>query len=206
MITNVRNPLRALRHARAARRATCGALVALAVGASAAAAPPPNPGSAPALQRSVTAAPTPAATFTEECGTCHVAYPARLLGAAQWMAVLSALDDHYGVDATLDPETLALVARHLGVVGGVPHAGAAPRPASTRAASALPRITTQPWFVREHREANVARSGHRISQCDACHAGAAQGSFEDDERTAARDRNGRHEEHEEHEEHEHARN
>jgi hypothetical protein len=158
MITNVRNPLRALRHARAARRATCGALVALAVGASAAAAPPPNPGSAPALQRSVTAAPTPVATFTEECGTCHVAYPARLLGAAQWMAVLSALDDHYGVDATLDPETLALVARHLGVVGGVPHAG------------------------------------------------AAQGSFEDDERTAARDRNGRHEEHEEHEEHEHARN
>lgn len=152
--------------------AACGA-VALPLAASQAAPPVvAAPSAAPGVA-SPARAPTPAAAYAEECAACHVAYPARLLATSQWSAVLSALDAHYGVDATVDPQTLALVARHLGVAGGVPHPGAQPQP------TALPRITAQRWFVREHREANGMRGADKLSQCDACHSGATQGRFEE---------------------------
>lgn len=114
------------------------------------------------------------AAYAEECGSCHVAYPARLLAAGQWFAVLSALDEHYGVDATVDAATLALVARHLGTTAGVPHAGAS----ATGSTPTLPRITQQRWFVREHREAQLAPT-RQLSQCDGCHSTAARGDFDE---------------------------
>jgi hypothetical protein len=117
-----------------------------------------------------------AATYREECAACHVAYPASLLRPAEWSAVLGGLDRHFGVDATLTAEARVAVARHLGVdpATGVDW-GASARQA--------PRITTQPWFVREHRERG-ARSAlaprAKWSQCDGCHAAAADGRFEEE--------------------------
>ena len=43
--------------------------------------------------------------YADECGSCHVAFPARALPSAQWHRVLSDLEHHYGVDASLDPAT-----------------------------------------------------------------------------------------------------
>jgi cytochrome c5 len=121
----------------------------------------------------------PAAAYRSECGSCHVAYPRGLLAARDWSRVLAGLDRHYGVDASVDAGARSAIARYLG--------------ATTVAAGdgATPRITAQPWFVREHAEAGDLRArvapraggtGARLSQCDACHAGAAAGRFEEDER------------------------
>lgn len=119
----------------------------------------------------------PTQVYADECGACHVAYPARLLRPIDWSAILVNLDRHYGTDAALDAPSLARVATALGVA--LPATGAARTPAD-----ALPRITRQSWFVREHDAARLARHGRtadRLSQCDTCHAGAVQGRFEDDE-------------------------
>lgn len=115
-------------------------------------------------------------TLQEECGSCHLAYPAAQLSPGDWGRVLDRLADHYGVDATLDPVALAAAARALGVSRD------APRPRSE--ASSLPRITTSAHFRDEHDEIPAAvwrRPAIRsAANCDACHANAARGDFDED--------------------------
>ena len=119
------------------------------------------------------AASSPAAVFTEECGACHVAYPGKLMPAADWSKVLGSLDRHYGVDASLDPQVLAAVAGHLGS-----------KPSGTKAgdsSQALPRITTSSWFRKEHDEVSAktwsSPAVKSAANCSACHPGAGRGDF-----------------------------
>ena len=46
--------------------------------------------------------PTPPAVYTQECGSCHLAFPSNLLPKASWQRVMNGLDKHYGSDASLD--------------------------------------------------------------------------------------------------------
>lgn len=121
--------------------------------------------------------------YRAECGSCHDAYPARLLGASDWRRVLTQLDRHYGVDASLDDATLRAVAQALGVDESHSTAHAV-------SAAALPRITTRAWFVDEHDEVNAAtfRSPkvRSAANCSACHVDAARGEFDDDSIRMAR--------------------
>lgn len=114
------------------------------------------------------------ATMQAECGSCHVAYPAKLLTRSAWERVLGSLDRHYGVDASLDDATLATVSRQL-----APPTAA---PAATNAA--LPRITTAAWFRDEHDEVSAATwrrpAVKSAANCDACHPRAAGGDFDED--------------------------
>lgn len=128
-----------------------------------------------APQRPAAAGPNEdAATLRSECGSCHVAYPAKLLPRAAWAHVLGTLDRHYGVDASLDDADLAAVARQFAAPVG--------SPATTPAA--LPRITTAAWFRDEHDEVSPATWGRpavkSAANCDACHSGAARGDFDED--------------------------
>ena len=43
--------------------------------------------------------------YQQECGSCHVAYPASLLPASSWQRIMLGLDQHYGSDASLDADT-----------------------------------------------------------------------------------------------------
>jgi hypothetical protein len=115
---------------------------------------------------------TPPPVYVQECGGCHVPYPARGLAAADWRRVLDRLDRHFGSDAALDAATVAQIGTWLDA-----NAGRGPAQASAD----LPRVTTASWFVREHDEvpARAWRSPEvqRASNCAACHAGAAEGIF-----------------------------
>ena len=79
----------------------------------------------------------PAATaWRNECGSCHVAFPARLLTAADWRVVMSRLDRHYGTDASIDAALATDIGRYLEAGGGRRSGGDD---------AGLPRITlTQP--------------------------------------------------------------
>ena len=44
--------------------------------------------------------------YVEECGSCHVAFPGRMLDADSWRAVNAGLEQHFGVDASVDSKTL----------------------------------------------------------------------------------------------------
>lgn len=116
------------------------------------------------------------AAWREECGSCHIPFPARLLPADSWQALLGSLDKHFGVDASLDPARTAEVGRYLRS-----HAERAAAPPSARPAL---RITALPWFVREHDEVApsvwVRPAVRSRANCGACHAGAERGQFDED--------------------------
>jgi hypothetical protein len=118
----------------------------------------------------------PGTAYARECSSCHVAYPPELLSAGQWQRVLAQLERHYGVDASVDPVQRVTLGTWLGQ-----HAGREP-PAGADSAAA-PRITTSRWFIREHREVPAGtwrlQKVGSASRCEACHAGAEQGDFDE---------------------------
>lgn len=114
-------------------------------------------------------------TYRNECGACHIAYPPRLLPASSWQALLSGLDKHFGVDASLDAPAARTIATFLAQNAG-------PERGQPRSASAPPpRITDSGWFRHEHDEISPSvwrrKSIGSPANCAACHADAAQGRF-----------------------------
>src|SRR5512138_1281281 len=77
-----------------------------------------------------------------ECGSCHLAYPPQLLPAQSWRRLMSQLDRHFGVDASLEPALAAEIGMFL-----ERHAGSGRR--AQDPAQGL-RITQTPWFIHEH--------------------------------------------------------
>jgi hypothetical protein len=119
--------------------------------------------------------PEPPTPYRQECGACHVAYPARLLPADSWRRLMDDLPHHFGTDASLDPATRRSIAEWLAL-----HAGS-----GRRAAEAPPqdRITRAAWFVHEHDEVPAATwkraSVKSPSNCNACHLQADRGDFDE---------------------------
>jgi cytochrome c553 len=113
------------------------------------------------------------AAWQAECGTCHVAYPPRLLPAQSWRTVMKGLDRHFGVDASVDPGVAASIGSFL-------EANARRERSKWSDPSAL-RITESGWFRHEH--ASVAASMWKRTDvrspanCGACHHGADSGDF-----------------------------
>lgn len=113
----------------------------------------------------VTHAPT-----QKECGECHMAFQPALLPAASWRKIMAGLADHFGEDASLEPQLAAEIEAYL-----VENAG--------RGDGTGLRITEQPWFRREHDfPARVWQKPEVRSKanCEACHRDAARGVYEDD--------------------------
>lgn len=108
-----------------------------------------------------------------ECGSCHVAYPPRLLPAPAWRRMMSQLDKHFGADASLD-------ARAAAEIGAFLEQNAASGRRARGPADTL-RITETAWFVREHDEVPAATwkapAVKSAANCAACHTLAEQGDF-----------------------------
>jgi len=117
-------------------------------------------------------APLPPA-YVEECGSCHVAFPGRMLDATSWRAVLGGLPQHFGVDASLDPQTLIPIRGYL-------ESSARSEPTSADGKPLL-RITETRWFRHEHDEVPARLwqepGALKPSDCTACHQGANTGSY-----------------------------
>ncbi|MCB1887496.1 MAG: diheme cytochrome c [Rhodocyclaceae bacterium] len=116
--------------------------------------------------------------YLEECGACHVAFPPALLSQRSWGAVADGLADHFGTDASLDPETLQTIRRYLDDNAGRRRSdGADGRP--------LLRITDTRWFRKEHRPGEHGLRSDTFSRpevgsaanCAACHRGAEEGRY-----------------------------
>jgi mono/diheme cytochrome c family protein len=125
-------------------------------------------------ERRLLPANTPKA-YTQECGSCHTAYPPGMLPALSWQRVMSGLDKHYGTDASLDEKTVQQLATWLQA-----HAGTTKRVAVEPPQD---RITQSNWFRREHRGIDAAVWKHAsvrsASNCAACHSGADRGNFDE---------------------------
>jgi len=123
--------------------------------------------------------------FERECSDCHMAFPAQLMPKRSWHLITSTLDNHFGEDASLDPDVTKNIQAYLeanaadtggrspGVLRGI-------KDGETPA-----RITEMPWWVRIHKY-EVRPSAFKDprvrskSNCMACHRGAKRGNYDDD--------------------------
>lgn len=108
--------------------------------------------------------------YASECGSCHLAFPPDLLPARSWSALLGGLDAHFGQNAELAAAARKPLEAFLRANAGRDQAGAAPL-----------RITSLPWWRREHRELAAAVFVRKAvlsrANCLACHPGASEGAF-----------------------------
>lgn len=122
-------------------------------------------------------------TYTEECGSCHMAYPAMLLPQQSWRKIMAGLADHFGENAQLDQATRAEIEDYLIRESGL----VSYKKLFRNLGNAAPlRITELPYFVHEHGEipARLVAGNDQVrflSQCDACHGDAQRGRFDDDD-------------------------
>lgn len=125
--------------------------------------------------------PAAAAAYRKECGACHVAYAPFLLPAASWQKLLRGLDQHFGQDASLEPDVRASLESWLEVASRGSHERS--HGSSRGVADGAARITDSAWFRREHRrigpEILQRPSVRTMSNCAACHPGAADWSFDE---------------------------
>jgi nitrate/TMAO reductase-like tetraheme cytochrome c subunit len=117
------------------------------------------------------------ATFTEECTSCHMAFPPQMLHADSWRAMMGGLSKHFGSDASLDEKRRTAITDFLVTNAGGRKTG------DTRDASGKPllRISETTRFEKEHREISAATwqraSIKSPANCTACHAQAAAGDY-----------------------------
>jgi hypothetical protein len=114
--------------------------------------------------------------YQQECGSCHLAYPAGLLPASSWRRLMDGLEQHFGTDASLDAPATQQIGAWL-----QQHAATGGR---TAQAPPQDRITRSSWFERKHRKIEPAVWQHAsvktAANCAACHVDAARGDFDDD--------------------------
>ena len=118
----------------------------------------------------------PNAKWKEECSSCHIAYPPKLLTADNWEKMMGGLNKHFGANAELDAKDNKDILEFL-----KKHAGSGER----HSAASL-RISDTPWFKREHRSVSPKEWVHpevkSKSNCSACHQNVARGYSEHDVR------------------------
>ncbi|MGQ9659043.1 MAG: cytochrome C [Thermochromatium sp.] len=132
-------------------------------------------------------APVVNATYSQECGSCHMAYQPGLLPPQAWAQIMTpeALANHYGDDASLSEELRTEISTFLGINAGDGSLPLAPSGAGNAGTDfALPRITTSVAFKREHDEipARLVTGNPEVkslSQCNACHRKAAEGNYDE---------------------------
>lgn len=135
-----------------------------------------------------TPAPVPVgveATYREECGSCHLAYPPGLLPRASWSATLNGLADHFGQNAELDDATRQELAAWLeaNAAESNSHRKSAKVLRSLGGAAPL-RLTEVPYLRRKHREVRPSTFSRKSigsrANCPACHETADRWDFNED--------------------------
>lgn len=126
-------------------------------------------------------------TVKAECGECHMVFFAEMLPQNSWLKILNNLVDHYGEDASIDPEPLKeIIAFHTSRASDVLNSRGARKWREGLKKGEMPdRITTAPRFIRKHNDRDFKRmwTEFKVSSkadCVACHKDANKGLFDDD--------------------------
>jgi len=124
--------------------------------------------------------------YVEECGACHVAYPAGLLPKQSWYKIMTNLENHFDENAELDAKTGQQISNYLNKYALDSGLSGRLRKMLRNIPKQAPiRITKLPYFIRKHDEipSRMVKGNPKVgsfSQCDKCHQGAQRGDFEED--------------------------
>ena len=131
-------------------------------------------------------APATNPAYREECGSCHFAYQPGLLPARSWEKLMATLDDHFGENAELpEPDRIAIRNYLLDNAAGRSDYRVSNK--LLRGLRGAPvRISELPYFRHEHREIppRLVTGNPKVrslSNCEACHTRAGEGSFRERE-------------------------
>jgi hypothetical protein len=134
------------------------------------------------MERQAPKTPQPA-LFKKECGSCHMAYQPGLLPQRSWKKMTTTLEDHFGTDASLEPEDRISITAYL--TANAADIRPAERHMAKIASSVSPdapmRMTRSRYFVREHREIPMRYISQpevkSLANCNACHQNAGSGEY-----------------------------
>jgi len=121
------------------------------------------------------------ATYADECSACHMAYAPSLLDRRNWAMLMAGLPDHFGEDASLDPETTARLADWL-AANAAETADTKPSHVFRQMAADAPfTLTKSPFWIATHQaipEAEFKRAPiYNRGNCAACHQDADSGRY-----------------------------
>jgi hypothetical protein len=124
-------------------------------------------------------------TYKEACGQCHLAYQPELLPSASWLKILNQLNDHFGEEIEVDPDTRRMISEYLKSNGAESSSAKPARRIMRSLGNSTPtRITDIPYLRAKHHKISASilerKSIGSLSNCSACHATAAQGIYDDD--------------------------
>lgn len=121
--------------------------------------------------------------FQSECGDCHEVYHPSLLPRASWAALMANLEDHFGEDASLMPETAIAITAHLVTYASEAWDTEAANRFRTVSGESPFQITATPYWVRKHDEVTAETFKRKgvggKSHCQSCHRDAETGRFDD---------------------------
>ena len=125
---------------------------------------------------------TESATYTNECGSCHLAYAAGLLPERSWVKMMKGLNDHFGENAEVDEKTEGEITAYL-------TANAAERGSrrSLKIMESIPleetplRFTETRFYNTKHGNVSAdifkRQSIGSKARCQACHPNADKAQF-----------------------------
>lgn len=124
-------------------------------------------------------------TYEAGCGECHFLYQPELLPSASWMKILDQLDDHFGEEIDLDPDSIKIISDYLKANGAEYSSAKRAVKIMRSIGNRVPlRITDIPYIREKHHELNPEvlkrESIGSLSNCIACHTTAEKGIYEDD--------------------------
>lgn len=124
--------------------------------------------------------------YEDLCGGCHFAYQPWLLPARSWDLLFEGLEDHYGNAVTASDDELRAALDFL-VKNAADRSGRkrAGKIMKSLGGQAPLRVSEVPYIQHKHHELGadvLARpSVGGLGNCAACHRGAAQGHYDDDD-------------------------
>jgi cytochrome b len=123
------------------------------------------------------------AAFQEECGECHEVYHPSLLPRISWSAMMAGLENHFGEDASLSPNTAQAIATYLDKFASESWDTEAANRLRVVDGTVPTQITATPFWKRKHRkiESSVFETKplRGRGNCAACHRDAGSGRFDD---------------------------
>lgn len=118
--------------------------------------------------------------WKDECAGCHMLYSPGLLPAESWRQQMDTLSDHYGSNASLEPEEQREIVDFLVRASAPNRLPLEP----SKTTGEPPRISQTRWFERKHDDVSAAKFRRESvggrANCVACHHDAERGDFDDD--------------------------
>jgi len=124
-------------------------------------------------------------TYETTCGECHFIYQPELLPSASWNKILDQLDDHFGEEIEINPESENIISGYLIANSAEKSTGKIAIKIMKSIGNQTPqRITKIPYIQKNHHEISQTvikrESIGSLSNCLACHTAAESGVYDDD--------------------------